>query len=262
MSKMWPARGFAMLAAAFWVIFFFGYVDLLVPILRQPGFDSSYLLETGWGAMFVFLVGAPVVSAAFAPERMAPQIEVALVGFAVGTIAVVVPEWRQLLPAAGLLLTSFVLALLSGHTGIGLRPRAAMTAVGSGALNRVTLLLTVAASIPLTLYAADMVAGRREGRPPTDDITIGLDHWPMQAALAVAIVLTTGLASTNISGWPVPSWTSAVTVMWMGGFSVGYPTHAGSFGTVGGWAAIGWACALAATTVLRHRSPEHASGSS
>ena len=95
MPKMWPARGFAILAAAFWVIFFFGYVDLLVPILRQPDSDSSYLLETGWGA---------------APERMAPPIEVALVGFAVGTIAVVVPEWRQLLPAAGLLFTSFVLA--------------------------------------------------------------------------------------------------------------------------------------------------------
>ena len=41
---------------------------------------------------------------------------------------------------------------------------------------------------PAMVFAVDMIAGYRTGRPPTDDDTWGLDHWPTQAALALAVV--------------------------------------------------------------------------
>jgi hypothetical protein len=163
-----------------------GLIDLVVPIVRQPGFDASYLLETGWGVLFLLFVGAPLIAVACAPNLVAPVVQVALVALAGALVAFLVPEWLQLLPAAALLLTSAVLVWLSG----GRWQRAALTSVRSASVHRGTLILAGAAAIPLAVYAADLVAGRREGRPPTDDITLGLDHWPMQAALAVAIVLT------------------------------------------------------------------------
>jgi hypothetical protein len=121
--------------------------------------------------------------------------------------------------------------------------------------HRPTMLLALVAAIPLTFFAADMVAGAREKRPPTDDITAGLDHWPMQAALALAIFAVAALAACRLSGWRVSAWTAAAAAAWMGAFSVAYPQAAGGLGATGGWAAIGWSALLAASVWVesRHR---------
>jgi hypothetical protein len=73
----------------------------------------------------------------------------------------------------------------------------------------------------------------RAGLRPNDDITAGLSHWPMQAALSLALLATAGLAAVRQTGWQVSAWTVAVGAGWMGVLSVAYPHHAGSFGLVG-----------------------------
>lgn len=73
--------------------------------------------------------------------------------------------------------------------GRGLRIRGIWTA-GDGSRARPDVAVGVVALFlvpPAALFAADMVAGFREGRPPLDDDTWGIDHWPTQAALALAV---------------------------------------------------------------------------
>jgi hypothetical protein len=45
-----------------------------------------------------------------------------------------------------------------------------------------------------------MVTSAREGRYPNDDITVGLNHWPMQTALPLTILATAGLTALRQSG--------------------------------------------------------------
>jgi hypothetical protein len=93
-----------------------------------------------------------------------------------------------------------------------------------------------------------MVASARAGRYPNDDITVGLSHWPMQAALPLAMLADAGLTAVRQSGWQVSAWTVVAGTAWMGVFSVAYPHHAGSFGLLGGAGAILWSGLFAAAT--------------
>jgi hypothetical protein len=77
----------------------------------------------------------------------------------------------------------------------------------------------------------------------------------MQPALPLTILATAGLSAFRQVGWQVSAWTVAAGTGWMGVFSVAYPHHAGSFGLVGGAAAIVWSVLLATSTL---RSTPHA----
>jgi hypothetical protein len=242
-------RAVAGLGALFWGFFFYGLIDLLVPLVQGEGFYESYLLETGWGVLYFMLVGVPLLCVTIQPELVSPVAQVALAGCAVGMIAVLTPAWLQLLPAAGLLLTAGLVHLFAiPQTDRSLfawrRP------VGAAAgMDASSLLLTLAGAVPLIWFAAEMVASSRDGRPPTDDITAGLNHWPMQAALALTILSTAGLAALRQVGWQMSAWTVIAGTAWMGGFSVAFPQHAGSFGRPGGWVAILWSALFAVATL-------------
>ena len=248
-------RAVAALGALFWGFFFYGLIDLLVPVVSMEGFYESYLLETGWGVLYLMLVAVPLLCVAIRPEFTSPIAQVALAGCAVGVIAVLTPAWLQLLPAAGLLLTAGLVHLLAvpqtEHSPFRWN-RVVRAGVREDWSN---LLLTLAAAVPLIWFAAEMVASTREGRPPIDDITAGLDHWPMQAALALTILFTAGLAAVREDGWQVSAWTVIAATAWMGAFSIAYPQHAGSFGRPGGWMAILWSALFALATLRSSRRP-------
>ncbi len=61
--------------AGFWGYFFFGLMDLAVPLDQTPGFDDSYLLETGWGLMSTAMVVVPLVALAVKPGLFTPLIQ-------------------------------------------------------------------------------------------------------------------------------------------------------------------------------------------
>jgi hypothetical protein len=101
---------------------------------------------------------------------------------------------------------------------------------------------------PAALFAVDMVNGYRERRPPLDDDTWGMDHWPMQAALAlaaagVAVAVAAGVRG-RWTGTTVSAGCLAVAAGWFGYWSAIYPNHAGSAGQAGGIGLIGWVVAF------------------
>jgi hypothetical protein len=248
-------RTVAALSAVLWGFFFFGLIDLLVGVLPFDDFYDTYLLEAGWGVLYFILITVPLLSLVFVPELTSPVTQVALAGCAVGVAAVLTYTWLQLLPASGLLLTAAVLYLLGSPLpqsprAVGGNPRR-----GAAQPDILSLVLTVAAAVPLVWFAIEIGVDVRAGLRPNDDITAGLSHWPMQAALALAILATAALAALRQRGWQVSAWTVAVGTGWMGILSVAYPHHAGSFGLLGGSAGILWAVLFAGDTV---RSTRHA----
>ena len=178
----------AALGALVWGFFFFGLIDLLVRFVPGDDFYDTYLLETGWGVLYFILVTVPLLSVAFVPAITSPVTQVALAGCAVAVAAVLTTTWLQLWPAGGLLMVAGLLFVLGGRSTD--RPSVAEPHPTSLAtrVDIPTLLLTVAAAVPLIWFAAEMVASARAGRYPNDDITVGLNHWPMQAALPLTML--------------------------------------------------------------------------
>ncbi len=246
----------AALGALVWGFFFFGLIDLLVRFLPVDDFYDTYLLETGWGVLYFILVTVPLLSVVFVPALTSPVTQVALAGCAVAIAAVLTTAWLQLWPAGGLLTVAALLFVLGGRSTD--RPSAAEPRPASLAtrIDIPTLLLAVAAAVPLIWFAAEMVASAREGRYPNDDITVGLNHWPMQAALPLTMVAAAGLTALRQSGWQVSAWTVVAGTAWMGVFSVAYPHHAGSFGLPGGSGAILWSALFAAATLRSSRQAQ------
>jgi hypothetical protein len=225
-----------------WAIVFFGLIDLAVPIEQTPGFYDSYLLETGWGALYTFLVGAAFFSLALRPGMVMPLVQVVLVAVCVAVTAVAAGSWVQVLPALLLVSNAYVFVLLHRRQGSlpenWCHPR----------LDGVVSAVAVALIPPAVVFAVDMVRGFREGRPPLDDDTWGIDHWPMQAALAVAAAAVGVAIAAGVrgrwSGTAVSAGCLAVAAGWFGYWSASYPNHAGSAGHAGGLGLIGWAVAF------------------
>jgi hypothetical protein len=228
--------------ATFWGYLFFGLIDLMVVFDRTAGFYESYLLETGWGLLYTVMVAAPLVALAFRSGRPSLVAQVAGVGICVAISAVAAFAWRQLLPAAGLVLTAAILYALSGT------PRRTSccdeSAHPKSALHWPLLIVACVAIPPSILAALDLVVGFWQLRQPTDDDTWSIDHWPMQAALALSLPAVAVLASFRASGWRTSLWSAAISAAWWGAVSLSYPQHAGSLGDLGGWSAIVWSIAL------------------
>jgi hypothetical protein len=256
-------RTVSAVGAFFWGFFFFGLIDLIAIFLPlEDDFYEQYLLEAGWGVLYFILITVPLLSVTFVPALTSPVTQVALAGSAVAVAAVLTLTWPQLLPAAGLLLLAAVLHLLGGPTTEA--QTAAPTEAGQPAARQArldipTLLLTAAAAVPILWYTADVSANVRAGLRPNDDISAGLSHWPMQVAVVLAILATAGLTAFHESGWQLSAWTVTLGTAWMGVASVVYPHHAGSFGLLGGSAAILWSILFAGATLrpARHPQPSH-----
>lgn len=117
-----------------------------------------------------------------------------------------------------------------------------------------TLAISVVALPVAALFAADMAIATWEGRTPVD-LTWNFDHWPIQAAVALVIPLAGAALSFRLPGWRPMVFIVAAGAAWLGTVSTVYPDHAGSLGTVTGWASIIWAAGLAGSAFLRGVEP-------
>ena len=232
------ARLVAALAAVFWGFFWFGLIDLLVVVDQDERFHEHYLLESGWGLLYLVLVTVPLVVLAVRPGE-----PVALVQLTVCTGAVLVGgawglAWPQLLNGLGLALTVLLLARLGGASPVSWRrPDPAV------------LLLAVVA------LPAAVVYGHPLARNTTDveEITNGVSHYPMQAALGLAVVGVVGLAAATRSR--LPAWTAAFSAVWLGVESIVYPDLAASLGATGGSLTVVWGVlVVVAVEVARRRT--------
>lgn len=230
--------------ALFWLVPFFGLIDLLVVVENDPEWHESYLLEAGWGALFTFLVAGPQVALA-ARRSVAPGVVVAeLLAVAVAITGAVL--WSGSLP---LLVAAVLVAANALLLGAMSEVRRAFPP-----LDRALRVLVVVGAALGGAFAAGVLADHPMADP---DITNGLDHLPMQAALGLAMATVGAVAAAavggRVPGWRVPVWTLVLAVGWVGGWSIVYPDLAGSMGSGLGTAAVVWAGLFAGVAEWRAR---------
>ena len=230
--------------ALFWLVGFFGLIDLLVVVENDPDWHDSYLLEAGWGALFTFLVAGPQLALA-ARRSVAPGVVVAeLLAVAVAITGAAL--WSGSLP---LLVAAVLVAANALLLGAMSEVRRAFPP-----LDRALRILVVVGAALGGAFAARVLADHPMAEP---DITNGLDHLPMQAALGLAMATVGAVAAAavggRVPGWRVPVWTLALAVGWVGGWSIVYPDLAGSMGAGLGVAAVAWAVLFAGVAEWRAR---------
>jgi hypothetical protein len=229
---MWR-RVLAGVLAAFWGLVWFGLVDVLTAVLRDPGFTQGYALEMGWGLFHLVLVAGPLVALAVRPRG---QVPVAML--AVATTAVLIAAlwgWSGpvALEGAGLLATTAVM----GRVRI---PRV-RPALVQGVLAVVAL--------PFALWYAATWVNAMDPTPSLDDITNGISHYPLQAAFGFALVGNCALVALTRSRLAAVS--VALCAVGFGAESLVDPDLDASLGTLGGVLLIAWGLAVAASVFVR-----------
>ena len=233
------ARVGAVFVALFWATVFFGIIDLSVVPDKDVGFYEHYLLATGWGLLFTFLIPLPLLSWAIRPQAWnGPQVAAiaatvllaGLVGLAPGQVAVT--------------------ALVAGSAAFPhmWRPRPSWSvrrALARPAYWPLDAMVAVGVGAALT-YGWDMLAAARGSAP--DDNTLGLMHLPMQAAFGLAIAASAVVAvlalANGVAGWWFAFVPATLSAAWFGVVARAYPDHLGSIGEVGGTLTIGWGAGL------------------
>lgn len=235
------ARVVALVLAAWWSVGFFGVVDLLT-VLQGMDFRAELMLSTGWGLVFLALVAAPLLVVAARPSA-APTatVQLACVALAIAVGALLAGSPAHLAVAAGVLASALVVAALAGA-------RAVRTTVAGWRWSWRPGVLVLLAAGPAMAYAWS--AARAYGVDPVSDQTLGLDHWPVQAAFPLAVLLVAALGAGAPRGWAVPTWCVTGATAWFAVVAWWQPHLAGSVGRGWSGAALLWAVADA---VVLHR---------
>ncbi|TFV62963.1 UNVERIFIED_ORG: hypothetical protein E4P37_15855 [Bacillus sp. AZ43] len=228
-----------------WLVFpGFGLIDLSVTWDE----DWSVVLEGSWGLFMTVLVGGSFVAVAARPGRTAP---------AQVTLGVTLATWL-LAAAAGLEWQ------LLGYVGVLVLQVAALAAV-LPAREPVRplrwepwpplLVLALLGAAPWGAHAWDVFrANRRNAGVVTGDVTMSVDHYAVQGALALALVTLAVLAA----GWPRGRRSlgvgAGVCAGYLGLLSTAFPGQWGGFSPVWSLLCLGWGLALVVLAVVPLRS--------
>lgn len=247
MRRTWPERVLAGLLALFWGFFWFGLIDLLVVVEQDELFHDDYLMESGWGLLYLVLITVPLVVLVVRPWDAVALRQVAVCAVAVLLGAAWGTAWPQLLTGLGLVAT---VALLAWRGGAGPWRVGSWRVGRSQPQSRVRLVLAAVALAAAVVYGWPLARDHL-----AVDITNGVSHLPMQASLGLAI---SGVAGLAVMGSRLPALTAAFSAGWLGVESVVYPELRGSLGILGGACAVLWALALVASVEVsrsRRRVP-------
>ena len=216
-----------------WVLPGFGLIDL--GVTWDP--DWPVMLEAGWGLLFTVGVGLPFLVTAVSPDHA----RVALAQLYVVTAALVVGAVVGLEPQAWWI---FVMLLLEVPLIFAIAPS---TRLQRGRTQAPLLALAVVATPPALIYAWDMADLNRLGLP-NSDITNLVNHYAVQAALALALIALPAVAAM----WPdtqrLLGTSTALMAGYLGLVSYFWPGELGGFSA--GWsvAVMVWAAAVLAAT--------------
>jgi len=111
--------------------------------------------------------------------------------------------------------------------------------------------LVILAVAPCCAYA--WTSARTTGGAQLTDDTWGLDHWPVQAALPLALLLISALAAGHPPGWRLPTWSAGTAAAWLAAVCWLEPHLVASVSRP--WAAITllWSAAFITATYLSAR---------
>lgn len=231
-------RVVAGLLAGFWALPWFGVIDLLTAVLRDPDFTHGYALELGWGLFHLVLVAGPLVALVVRPRATVPVTMLAVATASVLVAAAWGWSGRVALEGVGLAVTT----LLVGRPSI---PR------GRPALAPLTLAVL---GLPFALWYAATWVNAMDATPSLDDITNGISHYPLQAAFALTLVGVCALLAFRRS--TLAALAVAVCAVGFGVESMIDPQLDASLGVAGGIALAAWGVAVAVVGVGRS-VPDH-----
>ena len=247
-----PARGtlwlrviavFALLAS---LVVNFGVIDLLTGVAPSPEWEPVRMLEAGWGIVFGILL--PIGFAAQlrrggGPVATVQQLVVVTAAMGVATLLTLkAHEWLLVLFWVGI--TAAIVVLYPARSRVFVLPRRADPVLAG---------LAVLAIVPGAVYAAQMAANHRAGL--IGDDTNGFEHWTIQAALPIALVLLVGLSALKTDGWRIPAVSAAIGAATLGALGVADDGSSGDFATAWGVATLAWSALILAALTRADRDP-------
>lgn len=230
----------AVFAVAYGTVLF-GFIDLGALWLGNPSSSESTHLETSWGSLLTFFGAVPLATLAVRPRSLwATTAVLAILAAAVVAAAIVTGY-----PAA------LVLALIAAATTAAVLPLGlALERRGAIRLDplriRPTMLPLLLAIIGIPLWGVYVVhATARFGGPPVD-LTLGIDHWPIQAASGIAVVLASFAAALLPVVRPLATSAASLTAAAIGAAASAYSHSASATESkVWGIAIVFWGVAMA-----------------
>jgi hypothetical protein len=206
-----PSRVIAAVGLMASLVAGFGVIDLVTALAPGPEWEALQMLEAGWGIVFGVLIPIALVvqlGRGAGPVAAVQQLVVVTASLALATLLTAkTREWLLVLVLAGF--TAVVIAL---HPA-----RSRVFRVG-GACDRRLAALAALAAVPAGIYAVRMAANRRAGL--IGDDTLGFEHWTVQSALSVCLVLLVALSAAKTDGWRVPAASAAVGSVTLGAVAI------------------------------------------
>ncbi len=220
-------------ALTWWVLPGMGVIDLSVT------WDAEWpvMLEAGWGVLFTVGLGLPFMVTAIRPRlaRAAlAQLYVVTAALFVGVVVGLEPQSWWI----------FAMLLLEVPLILAIAPSARLTRSRPDAP---LLVLAVLAAPVALVYAWDMAALNRLSLL-TSDITNDVDHYAVQAALALALCALPGVAALWPSTRGLLGTSTAAMATYLGLVSYNWPGVAGGFSAGWSLAVMVWACAVLVAT--------------
>lgn len=243
-SRNIPARLVAIVFAFVAAILMLGLIDLFtLPGWVDQRYEWEVPLEASWGALFTFfLAGGYLWVALFPREPWPALLQVTICASALVISAAAGTDWRPLAVALGVAVSALVLWLMLGRPAVA---AAATPAIRWGPL--AVAVLGIALWLP---YALEAFAQSRAG--VLGSVTNGIEHWPVQGATGVAIVLASVALAVWEDGRPLLRVAVSLSAVYIGMAELAYPDRDGAMGSLlWGIGVTLWGLLVALVTVPR-----------
>lgn len=227
------------LFALSWVVLpGFGAIDLSV----TWNAEWPQVLEAGWGLFATVIVAASFARLAVGRGASMPAVSQLVVATSCLAASAVVAREAELLVLVALL--GLETAIVAGLVAATLRHETQSRPPG---LSRRLLLVAGAGAVPWLAYALRMWSLNREDRTDSD-VTLGIDHYSVQGALALLLAVLPVWAAARADLRPFVPVCTGIAASYLGLVSLAWPNAAGALGQAWSIAAIAWGLALLAAT--------------
>jgi hypothetical protein len=233
-------RVIAWVMAVVAVIPLFGLADLMtLPGWVDPQYEWKVPLEASWGSLFTFVTAGSCLAIALKPDHPWPAI--VLLAIAASTLAL-----GALLGLNPRPLTLAAIVAAPVAVFIWLARKGAEPFPNSWKLSLRYLLLAVA-GVPIWLfYALHALEISKRGNLIEDSITLGIEHWPVQASTGLTLGLSVALMAVWVPSQGLLRVTTSLSSTYIGAAMLAYPDRAGAMdGPMWGVAMVLWGTVLA-----------------
>lgn len=225
-GRVFAGSAVAFVMCAVSTIFMFGLVDLGTVLgLSDPQYEWQMSLEVSWGSMFTFVIGGGFAWVCVRPHR--PQAGLLLL--AVAAVSLVVGA--AVLMDPGPLFVALPLAAVTVVLKLTLAVRIERVPADVSSRSWLRTLVAVAGVLLWLGYTVLTTLMAWSGMPGAGDVTNGIDHWPVQVALGVAIALGAAILALRTDAWGPAGlwrWMFALSAIAVGSTALAYPERLGA----------------------------------